>query len=65
MSPLLLIAFSLPAPMESQGVDYGQLIEEEEIWGLYIDSSAILSRHNLNVESCSPTVTFWKIPEDQ
>ena len=53
--------------MDSQGVDYGQLIEEEEICRLFIDSSAMISRHNLNVESCSTTVhsgKFLKISSD-
>lgn len=53
-TPATLPSLSMPVPMESWAFNNGQLKEEVETWDFYRESSTMISRHILTVES-------WKL----
>ena len=50
-TPATLPSLSMPVPMESWAFNNGQLKEEVETWDFYRESSTMISRHILTVES--------------
>lgn len=63
--PATLPSISQPAPMNSWGVPYNQLTEEEKTQAWFVDGFAQCVGTTPKVDSCSTIAPFWDILEGQ